>query len=48
MVMMAIGSGERTERQWRELLVSAGLRVVKVWTARGQTGIERLIECEVD
>lgn len=45
--MMAIGSGERTERHWRELLVSAGLRVVKVWTAKGQSGVESLIECEV-
>lgn len=47
LIMMAIGSGERTERHWRELLMSAGLRVVKIWTVRGQSGVESLIECEV-
>lgn len=32
MTMMAFNSGmERTGKQWRELLESVGLRVVKVW-----------------
>lgn len=32
MTMMAFNSGmERTERQWRELLDSAGFEVLKVW-----------------
>lgn len=44
-IMMQIGSGERTERQWRALLESAGLKVVNIWTA--QRGVESLIECEL-
>ncbi|OJI98866.1 hypothetical protein ASPVEDRAFT_50464 [Aspergillus versicolor CBS 583.65] len=44
-IMMQIGSGERTERQWRALLESAGLVVVNIWTA--QRGVESLIECEL-
>lgn len=47
LIMMAIGSGERTERHWRALLGSVGLRVLRVWTAPGQKGVESLIECEV-
>ncbi len=32
MTMMAFNSGmERTERQWRELLESAGFKVLDVW-----------------
>lgn len=45
LIMMQIGSGERTERQWRALLESAGLKVVHIWTA--QRGVESLIECEL-
>jgi hypothetical protein len=45
LIMMEIGSGERTERQWQTLLESAGLNVVKIWTA--QRGVESLIECEL-
>lgn len=47
LIMMAIGSGERTERHWHALLESAGLRIVKIWTARAQKGVESLIECEL-
>ncbi|RAK75872.1 S-adenosyl-L-methionine-dependent methyltransferase [Aspergillus fijiensis CBS 313.89] len=44
-IMMSIGSGERTESQWRGLLEGVGLRVVKIWAA--QRGVESLIECEL-
>ncbi|PYH79787.1 S-adenosyl-L-methionine-dependent methyltransferase [Aspergillus uvarum CBS 121591] len=44
-IMMSIGSGERTESQWRALLEGAGLRVVRIWAA--QRGVESLIECEL-
>lgn len=47
LIMMAIGSGERTERRWRALLGSVGLQVLRVWTAPVQKGVESLIECEV-
>ncbi|KAI2725959.1 hypothetical protein CBS147332_2846 [Penicillium roqueforti] len=45
LIMMEIGSGERTEHQWHALLESAGLKIVKIWTA--QRGVESLIECEL-
>ncbi|KAL2782642.1 S-adenosyl-L-methionine-dependent methyltransferase [Aspergillus keveii] len=45
LIMMQIGSGERTERQWRELLETAGLKVTNIWTAN--PGVESLIECEL-
>ncbi|KUM56161.1 hypothetical protein ACN42_g11064 [Penicillium freii] len=45
LIMMEIGSGERTERQWHALLESAGLKIVKIWTA--QRDVESLIECEL-
>ncbi|KAL4931010.1 S-adenosyl-L-methionine-dependent methyltransferase [Aspergillus undulatus] len=45
LIMMQIGSGERTERQWHSLLESAGLKITKIWTA--QRGVESLIECEL-
>lgn len=44
-IMMSIGSGERTESQWRGLLEGVGLRVVKIWAV--QRGVESLIECEL-
>ncbi|RAL08720.1 o-methyltransferase [Aspergillus homomorphus CBS 101889] len=45
-IMMAdFASRERTESQWRALIESVGLKVVKIWTAR--RGVESLIECEV-
>lgn len=43
LIMMEFGSGERTERHWRALLASAGLKIVNIWTA--QRGVESLIEC---
>ncbi|KAL4899338.1 hypothetical protein BDW74DRAFT_171611 [Aspergillus multicolor] len=45
LIMMQIGSGERTERHWRNLLESAGLKISSIWTA--QRGVESLIECEL-
>jgi len=47
LIMMAIGSGERTERHWHALLESAGLKIVNIWTAPAQKGVESLIECEL-
>lgn len=47
LIMMTIGSGERTERHWYALLESARLKIVKVWTAPAQKGEESLIECEL-
>lgn len=44
-VMMTVGSNERTEENWMRLVESAGLKVVKIWTA--QNGVESLIECEL-
>ena len=46
MAMLVNFSGcERTERQWRALLESAGFKIVKIWTYN--TGVESLIEAEV-
>ncbi|KAL4982245.1 S-adenosyl-L-methionine-dependent methyltransferase [Aspergillus falconensis] len=45
LIMMQLGSEERTERHWRSLLESAGLRIVSIWTAH--RGVESLIECEL-
>ena len=45
LIMMQIGSGERTERQWYGLLESVGLKVIKIWTTK--PGVESLIECEL-
>ena len=45
--MMALLAGrERTERQWRTLLASAGLRVTGVWqkVAGGEGVIEAVID----
>lgn len=47
LIMMTIGSGERTEQHWRALLESAGLKVVNIWTAPAQKGVESMIECEL-
>jgi hypothetical protein len=45
-IMMAVfASQERTERQWHDLIESAGLKIVGIWTA--EKGVESLIECEV-
>ncbi|KAL4761111.1 S-adenosyl-L-methionine-dependent methyltransferase [Aspergillus foveolatus] len=45
LIMMQLGSGERTERHWRSLLESAGLRIVGIWAAH--RSVESLIECEL-
>ncbi|KAI9822705.1 MAG: hypothetical protein M1827_000424 [Pycnora praestabilis] len=46
LVMMVAGSArERTEAQWRTLLNSVGLRVVKIWTYA--VGVESIIEAEL-
>ena len=39
-------SRERTEAQWRELLQSAGLTVVDIWTKEAH--VESLIEAVLD
>ncbi|KAL2797363.1 S-adenosyl-L-methionine-dependent methyltransferase [Aspergillus keveii] len=45
-IMMAdFASQERTETQWRSLVESVGLKIVKIWTVR--RGVESLIECEL-
>ena len=31
-LMMSLSGAERTERQWRELLDSIGLKVLKIWS----------------
>ncbi|OLN82370.1 Demethylsterigmatocystin 6-O-methyltransferase 8 [Colletotrichum chlorophyti] len=45
MMMTLFSSRERTEEQWRNLLESAGLRIIKIWS-KGE-GVESLIECEL-
>ena len=45
-LMLALGAvRERTESDWRELLESAGMRIVKIWT--WEQGTESLIEAEL-
>ncbi|KAL3260276.1 hypothetical protein ABHI18_004719 [Aspergillus niger] len=45
-IMMAdFASTERTEKQWRALVESAGLKITSIWTVR--RGVESLIECEL-
>ena len=45
-VMMALGATrERTEKQWRALLETAGLQIVHIWTY--DHGTESLIEVEL-
>jgi hypothetical protein len=45
-LMAMLSSGERNEKQWRNLLSSAGLRVVNIWTY--EIGTESLIEAELE
>ena len=46
LVLMAVfSSGQRTEKQWQELLEGVGFRVVKVWAF--EAGMESLLEVEV-
>lgn len=44
-MMTMFASQERTERQWQALVESAGLKIVKIFTA--EKGVESLIECEL-
>ena len=44
-MMVFFSSCERTEKSWRELLTSVGLKVVKIWTY--EPGTESLIEAEL-
>jgi hypothetical protein len=47
MIMMAhVGSQERAEKQWRDLLSSVGLKIVNIWTY--EPGTESLIEAVLD
>ncbi|KAL8675918.1 MAG: hypothetical protein Q9186_007506 [Xanthomendoza sp. 1 TL-2023] len=45
MLMTLVATSERTEKQWRELLSSTGLNVVKIWSH--PEGTESLIETEL-
>ncbi|KAF6806966.1 sterigmatocystin 8-O-methyltransferase [Colletotrichum sojae] len=46
MAMMAFGAAqERTEKEWRNLITSAGLKVVKIW--RLPSAVESVIEVEL-
>lgn len=45
---MEIGSGERTEREWHALVESAGLKILRIWTAqkgRGLYNVVGMCEC---
>ncbi|KAL2200645.1 S-adenosyl-L-methionine-dependent methyltransferase [Corynascus similis CBS 632.67] len=44
-MMAGLAAAERSEEQWRELIASAGLRVVKIW--RPVQSVESIIEAEV-
>jgi hypothetical protein len=45
-IMMAdFALQERSETQWRALVESVGLNIVKIWTVR--SGWESLIECDI-
>jgi hypothetical protein len=45
MVLITSSSLERTERNWRDLLEGAGLRICGIW--RTENALESLIECEL-
>jgi len=49
-MLALLGSMERSEKQWRELLEGAGFVVVKIWTkeARYESVIEAMVEGEED
>ncbi|KAJ5180400.1 Winged helix-turn-helix transcription repressor DNA-binding [Penicillium capsulatum] len=44
-IMMSVGAAERTRKDWVELVASAGLQILGIWTAH--QGTESLIECEL-
>ncbi|KAK5120792.1 hypothetical protein LTR85_005858 [Meristemomyces frigidus] len=45
LMMLYVSALERTQRQWEELLHSANLEIVQIWSA--QTGAESIIEARV-
>ena len=46
LIMMATNCGrERSERAWRDLIESAGLRVVKVWSS--PASVESVLQVEI-
>lgn len=44
-MMMTMSAVERTEGMWKDLLASAGLKMVKVWST--PAAIESIIEAEL-
>lgn len=47
-MMCVLGAMERSESQWRELLSSAGLRLVKFWYSKDRKDREGIIEAVVE
>ena len=45
MVMTLVSARERKEAEWRQLLKSSGLHVIRIWSHKN--GGESLIECEL-
>lgn len=46
LMMMTLGAAERTEKEWRKLIESAGLRIIKIWEGDRQS--QSLIECQAN
>lgn len=45
-LMLALGAvKERTEKNWRDMVEEAGLKITGIWTV--EQGTESLIECEL-
>ena len=44
-MMTFVAGMERTENQWKSLLDSSGLNIVKIWYS--STGFESVIECKL-
>ena len=45
-MMAMLAAMERSEQQWRDLLGSVGLKILKTWTA--EIDSERIIECVLE
>ena len=45
-MMAMLAAMERSEQQWRDLLGSVGLKILKIWTA--EIDSERIIECVLE
>lgn len=45
LMMSVFAASERSERNWRSLLESAGFKITKIWTY--EPGTESLIEAEL-